>query len=93
MSRVKYSRRECLAKTELNITEIATLFRISRSKATRVYKIAEKLDIQDYEYRIDDTRVKTSTACKVTGVTLKQLRMQVAIEEEQERERKELEHS
>lgn len=85
MSRVKYSRRECLAKTDLNRTEIATLFRISRSNACRLFDEAEKLDIRDYAYRIDDTRVKTSTVCKLTGVTINQLRIQIAIEEERER--------
>ena len=80
MCRVNYSRRQCLARTELNKTEIATLFRVSKSKANKIFEICDKLD-DEYPYRIDKTRVKTSTACKVVGVTMKQLLMQIAIEE------------
>ena len=39
-----------------------------------------KLD-EEYPYKIDDTRIHKSTACKVMNVTEKQLLLQITIEE------------
>lgn len=51
-----------------------------KQKQKTLYEICEKLD-EEYPYRIDDTRIHKSTACKVMNVTEKQLLLQITIEE------------
>lgn len=87
---MNYSRRKCLAKSLLNKAELATLFKLSKAKANKLFIECEKLD-NDYPYRIDDQKVHLSTACDVMNVTTKQLLIQISIEEqielEQEKEK------
>lgn len=74
-----YSKKELIEKSFLNKTDISRLFGVPRYVANKIYDQADKLD-QAYfnEYRIYDTKVRLTSCCKVTGITLSQLKHQIS---------------
>ena len=62
----------------LNRTDIAVLLGIGDQKAGRLYKAADKIDAEQLaSFRIEPHKVRTTTVCKLAGVNLKLLQMQI----------------
>lgn len=77
MQRTK-SREEILTQIYLTKTDIKRLLQISYGSSVRVYKAAEKLDIEQLrEFRIEPTKVRITSVCKVTGISFNMLEKQI----------------
>lgn len=73
------TKKDLIEKSFLNKTDIARLFDVPRHIANKIYAQADKLD-QAYfsEFRIYETKVRLTSCCKVTGITLNQLKKQIS---------------
>lgn len=73
--RKKRSREELISKPFLNITDISRLLDVSWNKADRIFILADKIDHEELkDMRIEPTRVRITSVCKVIGMSLNTLR-------------------
>lgn len=73
--RKKRSREELISKPYLNITDISRLLDVSWAKADRIYCLADKIDFNELkDMRIEPTKVRITSVCKVIGMSLNTLR-------------------
>lgn len=74
----KKSREETAAQVFLNIADIARLLDVSWQTARKIYRVA---DLQDNEElglkRIEPHKVRITTVCHVTGISLVTLQRQI----------------
>lgn len=85
MQRTK-SREEILAQPYLTKADIKKLLQIGYGSSVRVYKAAERLDIEQLrEYRIEPRKVRITSVCKVAGISLNTLQKQIksAVQQDQ----------
>lgn len=69
---VAKTRQEILDSYFWSQTEISRVFGISRVKAKKIYELANQIDNEELgNYRIEDTKVRKSTAFKVYGINPK----------------------
>ncbi len=72
------TKQELIEKTFLNKTEIAKLFNVPLYVARKIFDNADKLDDEKFgNYRIYDSKVRLTSCCKVTGVSINQLKKQI----------------
>lgn len=77
MQRVK-TREELLTQPFLKASDIQRLLGVSYKSAKKIYTLADKLDTDQLgDYRIEARKVRFTTVCKVTGVTLATLQKQI----------------
>ena len=73
--RKKKSRAELISQPYLNITDISRLLDVSWAKADRIFCLADQLDHEDLgQMRIEPTKVRITSVCKVIGMSLNTLR-------------------
>lgn len=74
----KKSRLEISAQVYLNKADIETLIGLNPHQARRLYSAADQID-RDYfdTFRPEPKKVRTSTVCRLAGINLKQLQMQI----------------
>lgn len=71
----KRTRAELISKPFLNITDISRLLDVSWYKAEKIYTLADKIDHEELKgMRIEPTRVRITSVCKVIGMSLNTLR-------------------
>ena len=77
MQRTK-TREEILAQPYLTKADIKKLLQVSQGKAVRIYGFAESIDKEFFkEFRIEPTKVRITSVCKVTGISLNTLQKQI----------------
>ena len=73
MKRIR-SREELISKPYLSKTEIGRLLDVSWAKAERIFCLADKLDFEDLkDMRIEPTKVRITSVCKVIGMSINTL--------------------
>lgn len=85
MQRTK-SREEILAQPYLTKADIKKLLQVSQGKAVRIYRFAETIDNEFFkEFRIEPTKVRITSVCKVAGISLNTLQKQIksAVQQDQ----------
>ena len=81
MQRLK-TREEISRQVYLNKADIKMLFGITDTPAGRIYDLAEKLDIEQLgKFRVEFAKVRITSACKVSGITLQTLQRQASNQE------------
>lgn len=74
----KKSRLEISAQVYLNKADIETLIGLNPHQARRLYSAADQIDRDYFEtFRPEPKKVRTSTVCRLAGINLKQLQMQI----------------
>ena len=74
----KRTREEILGLPYLKTTDIRRLLCVSAQSAKKIYSLAEKIDIDQLgDYRIEDNKVRITSVCKVTGLTIAGLQKQI----------------
>lgn len=74
----KKSRLEISAQAYLNKADIETLIGLNPHQARRLYSAADQIDRDYFEtFRPEPRKVRTSTVCRLAGINLKQLQMQI----------------
>ena len=77
MPQRKKTREEISNQFYLSKTDISTLFKIGDARTQKIYKLAEQIDNDDLgDYRIEPTKVRMTSVCKVTGISLNLLKQQ-----------------
>lgn len=77
MQRTK-SREEIFTQPYLTKTDIKKLLQVSQGKAVRIYRFAETIDNEFFkEFRIEPTKVRITSVCKVVGISLDTLQKQI----------------
>lgn len=77
MQRTK-TREEILAQPYLTKADIKKLLQVSQGKAVRIYGFAETIDNEFFkEFRIEPTKVRITSVCKVAGISLNTLQKQI----------------
>ena len=77
MQRTK-TREEILAQPYLTKADIKKLLQVSQGKAVRIYGFAESIDKEFFkEFRIEPTKVRITSVCKVAGISLNTLQKQI----------------
>ena len=70
MRRTK-TREQIVQQPYLNITDIQRLFQCSQKKAKKIYSFADEIDRTELgKYRLEDAKVRITSVCKVTGITI-----------------------
>lgn len=70
----KKTRAELISKPFLNITDISRLLDVSWAKAERIFCLADRLDSEDLrDMRIEPTKVRITSVCKVIGMSINTL--------------------
>ena len=76
--KVKKSRLEISAQVYLNKADIETLIGLNPHQARRLYSAADQIDRNYFEtFRPEPKKVRTTVVCKLAGVNLKLLQMQI----------------
>ena len=58
--------------------DIRNLFEIGDARTNRIYQLAEQIDIDELgEYRVEPLKVRMTSVCKVTGISLNMIKKQV----------------
>lgn len=73
----KKTRAELIAQPYQSKSDIRHLLMVSWNTAARIYQKAEELDDKTLKYRIYDTRVRTSSVLKVTGLSYNLIEKQI----------------
>ena len=77
MQRLK-TREEIVTQPFVNKADIQKLFLVGYSTATKIYQAANQLDDDQLGiYRIEPTKVRITSVCKVSGVSLNTLQKQI----------------
>lgn len=70
----KKSKEEILKQFYLCKRDLRVLFQIGEVRASKIYRLAEKIDDDELgEYRIEPMKVRITSVCKVTGLNLNTL--------------------
>ena len=73
----KKTREEISNQFYLCKRDIRNLFRISDKRTDRIFKLAEKIDIDELgDYRVEPLKVRMTSVCKVTGISLNLMKQQ-----------------
>lgn len=76
------TRKEIASQLYLTKTDIRRLLGVGQATANRIYKLAERLDIEALkDFRVEPTKVRITSVSKVTGISVNLMKKQV--EEEQ----------
>lgn len=73
----KKTRAELLAQQYLSKSDIRHLLMMPWATATHVYQKAQELDDKTLKFRVYETRVRTSSVLKVTGLSYSLLERQI----------------
>lgn len=73
----KKTRAELLAQQYLSKSDIRHLLMMPWATATHVYQKAQELDDKTLKFRVYETRVRTSSVLKVTGLSYNLLAKQI----------------
>ena len=80
-------RQALLAELYLNKADIQRLFGVNQKIARDIYNMAEEIDMKE-PWRVYDYKVRLTSCCKVTGITLNTLRKQIKSAQELSDERR-----
>ncbi len=70
MQRVK-TKTETAKQAYCNVTDIQRLLTCSWKKAKKLYQIADEMDAKELgRYRIEDHKVRITSVCKASGISL-----------------------
>lgn len=73
----KRSREDTLKLVYLNTTDIMRLFEIGRDSAKKIYRIADGIDAELGQYRIEPRKVRMKSVLKATGTEYNLLAKQI----------------
>lgn len=74
MAQRKKTRAETVRQIDVNKADISRIFGGSHKKVSRLFEMASEIDDEELgRYRIDTSKVRLTTVCKIKGVTLNQL--------------------
>ena len=77
MQRTK-TREEIFAQPYLTKADIKRLLQVSQGKAVRIHNFAETIDKEFFgKFRIEPTKVRITSVCKVAGISLSTLQRQI----------------
>ena len=54
--------------------DIRKMFRFGSDRAKAIFDRADLIDAEEIRYRVFDDRVRTTSVCKVLGITVEQLK-------------------
>ncbi len=81
MCQPKKTRRQIVQQAYLTKSDISRLLGISQARAKRIYDEAVNKIDGKMEFRVEPTKIKITSLCKVTGYTIKTLQQLILNDE------------